>query len=376
MEAGRKGYNRWMTRWSPCCLLLACGLTACGPQTADNIHTFSGATMGAGYSVIVNAPALPVARRDIEAGIADILDEVTMQMSTYRPDSELMRLNNAQDTGPLPVSKDLLTVLLAAQAISRLTQGAFDITVYPLVELWGFGPTGEYQRPAPAQLQAALARVGYDKLQLEPDTATLRKSRADLNLDLSAIAKGHGVDRLADYLDQLGLNNYLVEIGGELRARGVNGKQAPWQVGIQAPHPARHSVQRVIALTDSGMATSGNYRNFFEQDGTRYSHTINPRSGRPVTHELASVTVLHPSAMLADAWATGLLTLGPEQGLELARRHKLAAYFMIHTGARLREEYTPGFRPWLAVGRMPAERRAMVYHPVPLSAALPPEPAG
>ena len=165
-------------------------------------------------------------------------------------------------------------------------------------------------------------------------------------IDLSAIAKGYGVDEIADYLERLQLHNYLVEIGGEIRARGVNDKNRPWQIGIEQPVAGSRAVRKIIKLENMAMATSGDYRNYFEKDGTRYSHTINPRTGHPVTHGLASVTVLHPSTMLADAWATGLLVLGPERGLELARQYGLPAYFIIHADAGFREKSTPGFNSY------------------------------
>ena len=171
-------------------------------------------------------------------------------------------------------------------------------------------------------------------------------------IDLSAIAKGYGVDEVADYLDGLQLDNHLVEIGGEIRARGVNAKNVPWQIGIEQPAAGEREIRQIIKLDNRAMATSGDYRNYFEHEGTLYSHTIDPRSGRPVSHGLASVTVLHPSTMLADAWATGLLVLGPERGFELARQNGLAAYFIIHNDAGFREESTPAFKPYIVSDRL------------------------
>ena len=307
------------------------------------MHEFTGLTMGTSWSVMINAEALPLPRKQLKAQFDSILDRVNGEMSTYLPESELSIINAAHSTGPVPVSPALMQVLEAARGISRLTQGAFDVTVGPLVDLWGFGPGQDFTVPADEQVRRATALAGFEKLRLDPAASTLEKAGGGVSIDLSAIAKGCGVDRVADYLDSLQLDDYLVEIGGEIRARGVNREQAPWQIGIEQPVAGQRGVQRIIKLDNTAMATSGDYRNFFEQDGIRYSHTIDPRTGRPVSHGLASVTVLHPSAMLADAWATGLLVLGPDQGYATALENGLAAYFIVRHDEGFREKFTPGF---------------------------------
>ena len=296
------------------------------------MHEFSGVAMGTTYSVAIVAPVLPIEKQALRQGLEALLEQTDREMSTYRADSELMRLNRAASGGWRPVSQPLLRVLQAAQETSQLSAGAFDITIGPLVNLWGFGPV-EKKAAAPTEreIDAALERVGYQKLQLDAPAGAVKKAPG-LFIDLSAIAKGYGVDRIARYLQELGLNDYLVEIGGELRARGVNGDKVPWRVGIEKPLAGLRAVHRLIELRDTAMATSGNYRNFFEQDGVRYSHAIDPRTGRPATRRLLSVTVLHPAAMRADAWATALLIAGPEQGFALAEKHGLAAYFLIDAG--------------------------------------------
>ena len=243
-------------------------------------------------------------------------------------------------------------VLQAARELSRATGGAFDVTVGPLVNLWGFGPQQEFTVPAEEQIKSVLHLVGYEKLRLDPAASTLKKSAGGMLIDLSAIAKGYGVDEIAGYLDLLQLDNYLVEIGGEIRARGVNDKQVAWQIGIEQPVAGQRGVRKIIKLENIAMATSGDYRNFFEKDGIRYSHAIDPRTGRPVTHGLASVTVLHPSTMLADAWATGLLALGLEDGYGLARQNGLAAYFIIHGDVGFEEISTPRFQPYFVDNKL------------------------
>lgn len=330
----------------------------CQSPPETQLHKFSGVAMGTTYSVAIVAPALPVEKQALRQALEALLEQTDREMSTYRADSELMRLNQAASDNWNPVSQPLLRVLQAAQETSRLSAGAFDITIGPLVNLWGFGPVEKRAAaPTEGEIDGALERVGYQKLQLDARAGTVKKAPG-LFIDLSAIAKGYGVDRIALYLQELGLDNYLVEIGGELRARGVNGDNVPWRVGIEKPLAERRAVHRLIELRDTAMATSGNYRNFFEQDGVRYSHAIDPRAGRPTTRRLLSVTVLHPAAMRADAWATALLLAGPEQGFALAEKHGLAAYFLIDAtasateqspgengGGAWREKFTANFKP-------------------------------
>lgn len=314
---------------------------------APSLYTFTGLTMGTSYAVLVNAETLPLPRQPLQAQFEAMLEQVNGQMSTYLPESELSRINATNTSAWVPVSPPLMEVLLAARQLSRRTQGAFDVTVAPLLELWGFAPGRDFTVPEAAQVTRALHLVGYEKLQLDTATSSLQKAHGNMSLELSAIAKGYAVDQLADYLEQLQVANYLVEIGGEIRARGVNNKQQPWQIGIEQPLAGQRQVRRSVQLHNMAMATSGDYRNFFEQDGRRYSHTIDPRSGYPVTHTLASVTVLHPAAMHADAWATALLALGPEAGYTLAVQYGLAAYFIMHHDEGFREKFTPGFKSCL-----------------------------
>ena len=321
-------------------------LSSCQSERPRQIHEFTGLTMGTTYSVMINAGALPLSRQRLQEQFDTILNRVNREMSTYLPESELSRINDTDSTGQLSVSTSLMHVLQAARELSRSTRGAFDVTVGPLVNLWGFGPQQEFTVPEVEQIKSALHLVGYEQLRLDPVASTLKKSNGGMLIDLSAIAKGYGVDEIAGYLDLVQLDNYLVEIGGEIRARGVNGKNLPWRIGIEQPVAGQRGVRKIIKLENIAMATSGDYRNYFEHEGTRYSHTIDPRSGRPVTHGLASVTVLHPSTMLADAWATGLLVLGPEQGYELASKKNLAAYFIIHADGDLKEKSTPEFNSY------------------------------
>ena len=304
----------------------------------------NGATMGTTWQVTVAAPPATLDRDTLERAIDAELDRINAQMSTWDDGSVLSRFNAFDGDDWFEVPPETLEVVEAAQALSALSAGAFDVTVGPLVNLWGFGADGVGRAlPAEADVDAARRRIGYGKLQTRRDPPALRKTQGDLYVDLSAIAKGYAVDRLAGIAEDFGLANYLVEIGGELRTRGHNAHGEDWRIAIERPVPGERAVHRVLRISGEAVATSGDYRNFFEVDGQRYSHTIDPRTGRPVTHTLASVTVVHASALAADALATALSVLGPQDGVELAEREGIAALFVTHHGEALRETATAAF---------------------------------
>ena len=304
----------------------------------------SGVTMGTTYTVKINEPWLEADKQKIQDDVENVLEKINRQMSTYLEESELSKINRARTTGWQEISDDLYAVMNEAIRISNASGGAFDVTIGPVVNLWGFGPDARPDVvPDDGQIKSTLERVGYRQIHLRESPPALRKDREDLYIDLSGIAKGFAVDRLAACIDGYGARNYLVEIGGEIRAKGVNPGGLPWQIGIEKPLTGQRAIQRIVTLENTSMATSGDYRNYFEQDGIRYSHTIDPKSGKPVTHRLASVTVLHPSAMVADAMATALLVMGPEAGLALAQRENLAALLIIRDENAFREEMTERF---------------------------------
>lgn len=301
--------------------------------------------MGTSYSVKAVGVPREIETGQIQADVDAILRQVNDVMSTYDDDSELSRFNRSRSTDWVIVSTDLLAVVDKAIRVSHLSGGAFDVTVGPLVNLWGFGPgpvRGEM--PTADQIQAAATKVGYQRLHVRDSPPALRKDDPDLYVDLSAIAKGYGVDQVATYLEGLGIESYLVEIGGDLRAKGDKEPQTPWRIGIEQPTPADRRVQKIIPIRDGAVATSGDYRNFFEVGDQRFSHAIDPRTGRPVTHNLASVTVISTSAMHADAMATALLVMGAEAGFQLAERENLAAYFLVDNGEGFSERSTSAFQ--------------------------------
>ncbi len=326
-------------------VLLAALLAACGSE--PQLLELSGPTMGTRYNVKLLARE-PLASDEAERDIAGLLERLEQAMSTWREDSEISRFNRYQGDDWFAVSPDFAHVLAAAIEVSELSGGAFDVTVAPLVDLWGFDARQTAGLPSDEQIAAAAERVGYRKLEVREAPAAVRKAVPGVWVNLSAIAKGFAVDKLAGYLETRGVRDYLVEIGGEVRTLGVNERKSAWRIGIERPISGERSVQRVITPRDRGVATSGDYRNFFVHEGVRYSHTLNPRTGRPVTHDLASVTVLDETAMRADALATALLVLGPEQGFALATRLGLPAYFVVRDAQGFSERYTAAFADFLA----------------------------
>jgi thiamine biosynthesis lipoprotein len=318
-------------------LLLVVLLGACSGDSDSDYRRFGGNTMGTYYQVTARCPT------NVAPLIEQELETVNAEMSTYLPDSVLSRFNQAAPGGWFEVPPALAEVVVAAQSLSVESAGAFDVTVGPLVNLWGFGPEDPGDLPGNAAIEDTLERVGLGYLSVRREPPALRKMRA-LYVALSAIAKGHGVDRVAGRLAEAGCSAMLVDIGGEVRGMGASPSHRSWRIGVEVPDPASlGAVQRIVALGDLAIATSGDYRNFREAGGQRFSHTIDPRTGYPVEHDLASVSVLHPSAMWADGYATLLNVLGPEAGLQFARRHDLAALFVVRGENGFEERYTAAF---------------------------------
>ncbi|MBK1646561.1 FAD:protein FMN transferase ApbE [Thiocapsa imhoffii] len=309
-------------------LLLLILLSGCG-QDRDSVLELRGATMGTFYSVKLIALPPTLTAEALQQRIDAELERVNDLMSTYRPDSALSRFNASRSTDWFASEPEVVALIAKAQRIHERSAGAFDVTVGPLVNLWGFGPEFQsFRVPDAAAIAHARERVGSDRLTTRADPPALRKTHPELFVDLSGIAKGYGVDRIAAILDEVGATAYLVEIGGELRAKGRKPGERPWRVAIERPQTDGRGIDRIVALEDAAMATSGDYRNFHREDGQIYSHTIDPTTGRPVEHELASVTVISEDCANADAWATALLVLGPEQGFAIAESEGLAAFFI------------------------------------------------
>lgn len=303
-------------------------LAACQPQPRELV--VSGESLGTSYTVKIarfdgQAPA-----DRFPARIAELLDELDHKLSTYKPDSELNRLSRQPLGEPLAASDDLYRVLEISRRVHQLSAGAFDPTVRPLVDLWGFGPVPTGDRvPADAEIAALRDRIGFDKIELQAPNRVIR--RGEVTLDLSAVAKGFIVDRVAAELLAMGATDFMVEIGGEVWVNGCRADGAPWRIAVEVPR-VEGGVERVLEVADIGLATSGDYRNYFERDGVRYSHTIDPRTGKPIRHRLASATVLAASTAEADAIATALMVMGPEEGARWAAARDLAVLLLVRSG--------------------------------------------
>ncbi len=311
-------------------ILAALTVSACFGEEPPKVITLSGETMGTTYNVSVVGPPDTLEEAALAADVEAVLADVNAKMSNWDKGSEVSRFNVSTETGPVSVSGDFVTVMAAANEVHKLSDGKFDVTLGPLIELWGFGPR-EPADPVPSDtdIETALSFVGQaDKLILKAEDSTLSKSAPEVGINLSAIAKGFGIDAVAGKLKALGVENYMVEIGGDLVTGGRNAEDKAWRIGIEKPEPGEKAVELIVPLESKGLATSGDYRNFVEHDGVRYSHIIDPVTGKPITHWTTSVSVVADDAMMADAWATAMLVLGSERGLEIAEANDIAVYFI------------------------------------------------
>ena len=307
-----------------------------------------GGTMGTSYSVTVKGYVSRNRLKKLSQKIETELAEVNRQMSTWIDDSEISRFNRSTNTAPFQTSEAFAQVIDAALELSASTRGAFDPTLNPLLNLWGFG-SGSEERHVPSDAEIAQAKklTGWRKLKVDPQTSTLWKTLPDLQLDLGAIAKGYGVDRVGHLLDREGYANWFVEIGGEVTVHGTNPDGVPWRIGIQFPttNPMDDRLQGILNLSQGAVATSGNYRNYIQQDGTLYSHILDPRSGRAVLSDTASVTVVASSCMEADGIATALFVMGADEGLAWTEQQPgVEAMFLIHgADGKISEKFSSGF---------------------------------
>lgn len=316
------------------------------PSSSASIDALGGSAMGSTWTVRLGQPVDPVTAGRLTGEIQTILQRIDDEMSTWKASSDLSRFNSQHTTDWIQVPAELAAIVDESRRVSEQTIGAFDITVAPLVNLWGFGgrpPAARVRRvPDDAAIAAAKAHVGYRLLEVRLQPPALRKLDPELAIDLSAIAQGYASDQVAAYLERANILDYLVDCG-EIRARGNSPRGTPWRVGIQTPAPDTLRTLSGVELRNLSLATSGDYKNFFEQGGQRYSHEIDPRTGRPITHNLASVTVLHSSAAYADATATALIVLGPDAGFATAERLGLSAMFVIRGEGRYETKLTTAF---------------------------------
>ena len=322
------------------------------PIPLGRVRQWAGETMGTTWSV--SAVLAPGQQADIQAeaiepGIRAVLDGVIAQMSNWSETSDLSRFNHAAADSWVTLPADCFKVLQAALQTARDSGGAYDPTAGPLVDLWGFGPAGRRTAaPSVDDVMRVRERCGWQRLDIDADRRRVRQP-GGVSLDFCAIAKGFAVDAVSRHLHAQGLAHHLVEIGGELRGQGLKPDGMPWWVELESPAgdgmaPAR----TLIVLLGLSVATSGDYRRYFEQDGQRFAHTIDPRTGYPAAHALASVTVIHRDCMLADALSTALTVLGPQAGMAFAQRQALAARFLVRTPSGFDELATPAFAAMLS----------------------------
>lgn len=317
--------------------------SGCDSQPTSGIF-LSGETMGTTYHITIAAKITNENKELLKKEIDSRLLQVNASFSTYIKSSEVSQFNSYKGLDWKKKSDEFIKVLAEAQRISDITQGAYDITVGPLVNLWGFGPSfNKEDMPSEQAIRNTLSKVGYKNIVFRQKDKQIKKLKDDLYIDFSSIAKGYGVDVIAEMLESKGYSNYMVEIGGEMRVSGVNSQKIKWRIAVEKPDSKARAIHRVINVTNMAIATSGDYRNFFEKDGIKYSHTIDPKTGRPVQHHLASVTVLAKSSMTADAWATAFMVLGNKKGYDLAMQNNLAVLFLVKVGDELKEVFTPAF---------------------------------
>ncbi|MHC6224877.1 FAD:protein FMN transferase [Pseudomonas sp. X10] len=315
-------------------------LSAC--NQGATLERISGPTMGSSYTVqYVREPAGP-APEQVKEAVESILDDIDRHYSTYRGDSTTSRFNRLPAYSCQDVPEDMLALVRLGQRLARQSDGAFDLTVEPLLDLWGFGPQARQEQVPDTQALAQVRqRVGYRHLRIEG--GQLCKD-AEVQLDFNSIAAGHAVDLIAQRLQAMGIHSYLAEATGELKAVGRKPDGSPWRIALELPSEDRQIARQVISVDGLGVSTSGDYRHYFEDNGRRYSHTFDARQGRPVEHDLAAVTVLDPSALVADGYSTLLLILGPEQGWDFAIRHGIAAVLVTRTKGGFVSRTTPEFQ--------------------------------
>jgi len=315
-----KKLNLWLTSGL---LVLLFGLAACTEQTTKQPVRLQGQIFGTFWLATLPDEWTAEQVKVLQAGIEKELEKVDQAMSTYKPDSELNHFNQAPLNKWVKLSEPLFEVLNISQAVAVTSQGAFDVTLGGLVNLWSFGPEARPESiPDTGLLKERLDETGYQYLELDIKRQAARRLHNSF-IDLSGVAKGYAVDKVAEWLKQQGVNNFLVNVGGEIVVAGYRAEEQPWRVGIEVPDGSQQTAHHILPLINNSIATSGDYRNFYEIDGRRMSHTINPKTGWPIEHNLASVTVIHPSNAVADAWATAFMVLGAEAGLSLANRENI-----------------------------------------------------
>lgn len=326
---------------------MAFAFTVSGCHRASSLR-FEGKAQGTTYHVTVVACEPKQTPHALQERVENRLAEIDRALSSYRDDSELNHVNQASIGEWISLSSDLYAVLQASRKISEQSEGAFDVTVAPLIDLWGFGrQRKEGIIPSDADIAQALALVDYRQLEIDAGQSRAKK-HTTLKVDINGIAQGYTVDQLAQVLSASGCVDYLIEVGGELRLSGHNAEQKLWRIGIETPADGFGGIEQAVSATNVGMTTAGDYHDYFEKEGVRYSHTIDPRTGKPVTHKLASVTVIAVDAIVADGLDTALEVMGPDAGYDFAQKNNIAAFFVVREGDYFVTRYTSRMKQYLA----------------------------
>lgn len=321
--------------------LIACNKTVLPIQ-------INGKTMGTTYHITIIPESNDILDVDfLQNGIDKELQLINQLMSTYIADSELSNFNTSRSTDWFQLSPETFKVIEYSLSLSEQTNSLFDVTVSPLINLWGFGEQGLTDFPSDKAIKDAQENIGWQHLVLDADNQKIKKKKSELTINLSAIAKGYGVDHIAQWLEQQQVNHYLVEIGGEIKVKGTNKDGQLWKIGVEKPSFLQSNTQTIISIDDKAVATSGDYRNFFEKEGIRYSHTIDPTTGKPVIHNLASLTVIADSAMEADGLATAFMVMGEDQALKMAEEYNIPLYILLYQEGTFTASYSPSFTPYL-----------------------------
>lgn len=329
-------------------LALAFLLLVVGCSEKATTQKLSGGVFGTTWNLTYLDAPEGITRDQVETAVLGAFAVVDDSMNNYRADSTISDLNALDEMTVFEVDWDFALVFNTAFDIYTATDGAYDPSVSPLVNLWGFGPKEVIRRPSSEAIEALAPIVGLEEFAWDLSTRAFVKKHAKSELDFSSIAKGYAVDLASDELIELGVNNFMLEVGGEIQTRGNSPRGDLWRLAIENPVAgAAGGVYTAISVTDVGIATSGDYRNFFVENGVRYSHLIDPRTSQPIEHDLVSVTVVHPSTMIADAWATALMIVGTEEALRLANIHELGVLLISRDGQQLVSSNNELMSQWL-----------------------------
>jgi thiamine biosynthesis lipoprotein len=316
-----------------------------GCQKPKKETELTGDTQGTTYHIKLVLDGLPVTAQQAQTIISKTLADIDLKLSNYRDDSEIAHVNALETTDWQPVSAEIAQLVSIAYSVYQKSNGCYDLTIKPLFDLWGF-TKHENRVPSPAEIAALLPHIGMSLLEVDTKNNRIRKKDPKLKIDLSSIAQGYSVEVLAKKMEALGIQNYMVEIGGEMMVKGRKADGGDWRVGIVAPTPLTMDVQKIIDIKQqagSAVMTAGTYRNFFEEKGHSYSHILNPKTGSPVTHHLLSVTVMHESPTWADAWDTALLCVGEQEAARIAEAEKLKVLLVYNKAGKLTEYMSKAF---------------------------------